>query len=54
MHVSYAAFVVGALGLIYGLTASKLTEQQATIGAVGLGAVAIAIIAVPLMLGVPW
>ena len=54
MHVSYGAFLVGALGLVYGLVGRQLSKRQATIGAFVLLVVALALVVVPYFLGVPW
>lgn len=54
MQVSYLALLVGVLGVVYGLASSRMSERQTAIGAVALLVIAIAIIVVPLALGVPW
>lgn len=59
MHVSVGAAIVGALGLIYGLSAvwwhkRPDSNRFATIGAIILLVAAIGLIVVPWALGVPW
>ena len=54
MKVWYFALVVGALGLLYGLMSPKLTKKQATIGAFALLAAGLALIVLPLAMGMPW
>ena len=59
MNVSTGALIVGALGLVYGLAAGRLTSRPggegfAAIGAGGLLVAAILLIVVPWLLGRPW
>ena len=59
MNVSTGALIVGALGLVYGLSAARLTrrpggERWAAIGAVGLLVAALLLIVLPWVMGRPW
>ncbi|GAB95027.1 hypothetical protein BJY21_001691 [Kineosphaera limosa] len=58
MSVSTGALIVGALGLIYGLSATRWSGERgqrfAVIGAFGLLAAAIVLIVIPWAMGRPW
>ncbi len=60
MTASTGALIVGALGLIFGLSVPLLqkrrggSERLIAVLAVGLLVLAIGLIVVPLMMGVPW
>ncbi|WP_226345547.1 hypothetical protein [Agilicoccus flavus] len=59
MNVSTGALIVGALGLIYGLSAGRWADRPgghrfATLGALGLLVAAVVLIVIPWAMGVPW
>lgn len=60
MTASTGALIVGALGLLFGLSVPLLqkrpggSERLIAAAAVGLLVLAVVLIVVPLMMGVPW